>query len=82
MLPNILLWLLFGAAAGWAASKLMGSANSLITNIILGIIGSLVGGFLAGLVGIDTKAGFSFGSLIIAIAGACIVIWFARIIRR
>ena len=82
MLVNILVWILFGAVAGWIASKLMGSANSLLTNIILGIIGSVVGGFVAGLLGIDANAGFNIVSLIIAVAGACIVIFLARLIRR
>ncbi len=82
MLVNILLWILFGAIAGWAASKLMGSANGLVTNAILGIIGSIVGGFVAGLLGIDVNAGFNIVSLLVAIGGACLVIFFARLIRR
>ena len=74
---NIILWILFGAAAGWAAGKIMNSSPGWVMNIILGIVGSVVGGFLASLVGISTT-GFSIGALIIAIAGACLLIWLVR----
>jgi uncharacterized membrane protein YeaQ/YmgE (transglycosylase-associated protein family) len=77
MLVNILLWILFGALAGWIAGKLMNSETGLVTNIILGVIGALVGGFLAGLIGIQT-ATFSILGLVIAVAGACLVIFVFR----
>lgn len=82
MLVNLLIWALFGAVAGWIAGKLMKSENGLITNIILGIIGSVVGGFVAGLLGINYNEGFSIEALLVAIAGACIVIWLVRLIRK
>lgn len=82
MLGNLLLWALFGAIAGFLAGKIMGSENSLVVNIILGIIGSVVGGFVAGLLGINYNDGFSIASLLVAIVGACIVIFLARLVRR
>lgn len=82
MLLNLLLWAIFGALAGWIAGKLMDSGGGLLTNIILGIIGSVVGGFVAGLLGIKYSDGFSIGSLLVAVAGACIVIWLVRVIRK
>ena len=80
----ILLWLLFGALVGWIAGTIMKSKNSLIWNIILGIIGSFVGGLIASLIGIG---GFEMGSfnifnIIISVAGACLVIYIARVIRK
>ncbi len=78
---NLLVWAVFGALAGWIAGKLMGSSAGLITNIILGIIGSVVGGFIAGLLGIHYDQGFSIGALLVAIAGAVIVIWIVRKIK-
>ncbi len=80
MIINLILWIAFGGLAGFIGSKLMGSSNSLITNVILGIIGSVVGGFVAGFLGISNE-GFNLVSLLVAIAGACIVIWFARKIK-
>ncbi len=77
MILNILVWLVFGALAGWAASKLMKSEQGLVTNVVIGIIGSVVGGFLARIIGIKTD-GFSIGALLIAIGGACLLIWGLR----
>lgn len=77
MILNILVWLVFGALAGWAASKLMKSEQGLVTNVVIGIIGSVVGGFLARIIGIQTD-GFSIGALLIAIGGACLLIWGLR----
>ena len=42
---SIILYLLFGAVAGWLAGKLMkGGGFGLIVNIIVGIIGGFIGG--------------------------------------
>jgi len=84
MLITILLWLLFGALVGWIAGVIMKSRSSLLRNIILGIIGSFVGGFIASLLGIGSiGAGYSFNiaNIIISVAGACLVIFLARIIK-
>ncbi|NLB38832.1 MAG: GlsB/YeaQ/YmgE family stress response membrane protein [Clostridiales bacterium] len=81
MIWNIIVWLIFGALAGWAASKLMKSEQGLVTNIVLGIVGSLVGGLLARIIGIKTD-GFSIGALLIAIGGACLLIWGLRKVKK
>lgn len=81
MIWNIIVWLIFGALAGWAASKLMKSEHGLVTNIVLGIVGSLVGGLLARIIGIKTD-GFSIGALLIAIGGACLLIWGLRKVKK
>ena len=81
-IENIILWVIFGAIAGWAGGKLMGSEGGLVRNVILGIIGSFVGGFLAGQLGIDVSAGFNFVSLLVAIVGACVVIFLGRLLVK
>ena len=82
MLLTLVLWAIFGAIAGWIASKIVGGDNTLGVNIILGIIGAVVGGFVAGLLGIDYNAGISIGSLLVAVGGAIIVILIVRALRR
>lgn len=71
---NIILWVVFGALAGWIASKIMGDGSrSFLFNIIVGIIGAGVGGFVASLLGLGTVSGFNLYSLLIAIGGACLL---------
>jgi len=84
LIITILLWLLFGAIVGWLAGIVMKSKASLTWNIILGIIGSVVGGFVASLLGFgQLGGGFSFDlvNILIAIGGACLVIFLARALK-
>ena len=78
MLLNIILWLIVGAIAGWLAGIIMKSKGSLIRNIILGIAGALLGGFIVRLLGGDLD-GFSIFGFLVAIAGACLVIFLFRL---
>lgn len=73
---NIILWLLFGALAGWIASKIMKRDSSMgaIANIIVGIIGAGIGGWIASFLGFGGVNGFNIWSLLIAIGGACLVL--------
>lgn len=80
---GIILWIIFGAIAGWIASMFMGtdSNQGTLTDIIMGIIGSVVGGFLMNLVGKSGVTGFNLYSLLVAVIGAVVVIYVARKIR-
>ena len=42
----ILMWGLVGLAAGWLASKVLGSPHGIIVDLLLGLVGALVGGYL------------------------------------
>lgn len=42
----ILLWALVGLAAGWLASKVLGSPHGIFVDLLLGLVGALLGGFL------------------------------------
>ena len=71
---KIALW----ALAGLAASRLMKSENSLIWNILLGLSGGAVGSLVASWVGIRSTN--TLGSLLVSVAGACLVIYLARLL--
>ena len=79
---NILLWIVFGALAGWIASMIMKSNQGLLTDIIVGIIGAFIGGFVFNMFGGSGVTGFNLPSLIVAIIGAIILIAILRAVRR
>ena len=73
--------IILGAIAGWIAEKLMKSDHGLFMNIILGILGAVLGNWLAvSLLG--STAGGAIGQVVIAVIGACILIWLGRLLRR
>ena len=76
MLIHLLVSICIGAVAGFAANKIMkGSSDSFLRNALLGIVGGFVGGFLGDLIGIG---GGWISSILLAIAGSCLVIWLVR----
>ena len=81
---GIILWIIFGAIAGWIASVVMktNSSQGTIADIVLGIIGAVVGGFLMGLVGQSGVTGFNLYSFIVAVIGAVVVIYVGRMLRN
>lgn len=76
MVLNIILWILFGALAGWLASKVMNTdaEQGGAANVIIGILGALIGGWIASAAFGITVSAFSISGLIIAIIGAIILI--------
>lgn len=81
---NFILWLVFGAVAGWVASMIMkkNSQMGFGANILFGILGSIVGGFLASLLGLGGVTGFNIGSFLIAVAGACICLFIVNMVKK
>ncbi|SNT73024.1 GlsB/YeaQ/YmgE family stress response membrane protein [Paracoccus seriniphilus] len=73
--------IILGAIAGWIAEQIMKSEHGLIMNVILGIVGAMLGNWLFGLI-IGGTAGGVIGQLVVAVIGACILIWLGRLIRN
>ena len=76
--------LFIGALAGWIAEKVMKENHGLIKNIIIGVIGSFVGAFIANLLGIrlgEIFQGWFWGNLIVAAAGAIVLLFVLRMVR-
>jgi uncharacterized membrane protein YeaQ/YmgE (transglycosylase-associated protein family) len=80
---GILLWILFGALAGWLASLAMGTdaQQGSLANIGIGIVGSIIGGFVMSLLGGPGVTGFNLTSLLVAVLGSVILIWVVRRLR-
>jgi len=81
---GIVLWIIFGAMAGWIASMIMktDSSQGTVKDIVLGIIGSLIGGMLMGLLGQPGVTGFNVYSLVVAVIGAVVIIYVGHIIQK
>jgi uncharacterized membrane protein YeaQ/YmgE (transglycosylase-associated protein family) len=81
---GILLWIIFGAIAGWAASVIMKTdgASGTGLDIIMGILGAVVGGFMMELFGQVGVTGFNLKSLLVAILGAVVIIFIGRLIKN
>jgi uncharacterized membrane protein YeaQ/YmgE (transglycosylase-associated protein family) len=77
-----LIWLvLVGLVAGFLAGKVMkGGGFGIVMDIVVGIVGSILGGFLFGLVGIAAVG--PIGSILVAFAGAVILLWLVRKLKK
>ncbi|MEK7514807.1 MAG: GlsB/YeaQ/YmgE family stress response membrane protein [Patescibacteria group bacterium] len=81
---SIILWIVFGALAGWIASMVMGTnaQQGAIANIVIGILGAVIGGFVVSSFGGSGSTGFNLYSLLVAVLGAVILIWLIRLLKR
>ncbi|MCC6840763.1 MAG: GlsB/YeaQ/YmgE family stress response membrane protein [Flavobacteriales bacterium] len=78
---GLLLSLIIGGIAGALAGRIMrGAGYGLAVNIILGLAGGLVGGWGFSLLGLATTS--VIGQLICATAGAVLVIFLVRALRK
>ncbi len=81
---GILSWIIFGLIAGIIAKWIMPGRDGggLIVTVLLGIIGAVVGGYISTFFGHGRVDGFNFGSFVVAVIGAIVVLWVYRLIRR
>ena len=81
---GILSWIIFGFIAGILAKWIMPGKDGggFIITIILGIAGALVGGFVSTFFGMGKVDGFNFGSLVVAVVGALIVLFIYRKVKN
>ena len=78
----IIIWLVFGAIAGWLAGQIVkGGGFGLVGDIIVGIIGSVVAGWLLPRIGLFIGGGF-IAEIINAAIGAIILLLVVRLIKR
>lgn len=77
---GIILWIIFGAIAGWLASIVMktNASQGTLGDIVLGIVGAVVGGVAMSFIGQPGVNGFNLYSFMVAVLGAVIVIWLGR----
>lgn len=81
---GILTWILFGLIAGVLAKWIMPGPDpgGIFVTILLGIAGAVVGGLIGTLLGLGNVTGFNIGSFLIAVAGALLLLWVYRRMKR
>ena len=78
---SIIIMLIIGAIAGWAAGQIMKERSlGLVGNIVVGVIGSFVGSKILSLLHLYHNHDF-FGNLISSILGAVVVLWVVNFIK-
>ncbi len=80
---NILVWIIFGALTGWISSMIMktNDQQGFLLDMILGIVGAVIGGMIMNFFGEAGVTGFNIYSFAVAILGAIVVLFVARIVR-
>ncbi len=80
---GIILWIIFGAIAGWVASLIMktDAQQGMILNIVIGIVGAVLGGWLMSFLGYGGVSGFNLYSFLVAVLGSVVLIAIVRAIR-
>ncbi len=83
-MTGILLWIVLGGIAGWIASLIMKTdgQQGILLNVIVGIVGAMIGGFIFGTLGESPVTGFNFYSLMVAVAGAVVLLFVVKAVRN
>lgn len=81
---EFLVWIVFGALAGWIASMIMNTngQQGLILDIVVGIVGAFLGGWLMNLLGEGGVSGFNLYSLVVSIVGAVVLLALVKLFQR
>ena len=81
---GIILWIVFGALAGWIASMIMGTnaQQGIVLNIVVGVVGAILGGWIMSFFNNSGVSGFNFYSFIVAIIGACVLLALFKLVRK
>jgi uncharacterized membrane protein YeaQ/YmgE (transglycosylase-associated protein family) len=81
---GILSWIVMGLIVGLLAKFVVPGKDpgGLIITICIGIAGAFVGGFIGSFFGLGEVTGFNVGSLLLAIAGAVIILIAYRILKK
>lgn len=81
---NIILWIIFGALAGWIASLIMGTNNQqgCLMDVVVGVVGAFLGGLIFSLFGGQGVTGFNIYSMLVAVLGAVVLLWIVSAVRK
>jgi uncharacterized membrane protein YeaQ/YmgE (transglycosylase-associated protein family) len=80
---TFLSWVLLGLLAGFIGSKIVNKrGEGFLMDIVLGIVGAIAGGWVFSLLGARGVTGLNLYSLLVAVAGAILVLVLYHAIQR
>jgi uncharacterized membrane protein YeaQ/YmgE (transglycosylase-associated protein family) len=79
---GIIATIIVGLIAGFLASLIMKARGGLLMDLILGVAGGFVGGWITSLFGMNLMSGINITSILVALAGAIVVLFVYRLIFR
>jgi len=82
---GIFAWIIFGLIAGALAKLIMPGkqGGGMIVTTALGVVGAVVGGYIGtNVLGYGAVSGFNMGSMVIAIAGAILVLFVYGLVQK
>lgn len=81
---GIILWIVFGAIAGWVASLIMktNQQQGPLLDIVVGIVGAVIGGWISSALGLGGVSGFNVYSFVVAVLGAVVLLAIVKAVRR
>jgi uncharacterized membrane protein YeaQ/YmgE (transglycosylase-associated protein family) len=81
-LMSILAWIVLGLIAGFISSLIVNRhGEGILLDVVIGIVGALLGGFIMSAVGGEGITGFNVYSILVAIAGAVVLLVILHAIR-
>ena len=79
---GILGWIVFGLVVGAIAKLLMPGKDpgGIIVTILIGVVGAVIGGFIGNAMGFGAPTGWDFGSFVLAVLGAIVLLLIYRMV--
>ena len=77
-------YIIIGGIAGWLAGKIVrtGNRQGILMDIVVGVVGAFLAGLVLNLLGVDVNNGGYWFTFFIALAGAVVLLWLSRLVRR
>jgi uncharacterized membrane protein YeaQ/YmgE (transglycosylase-associated protein family) len=83
---NVYIWCAIGAFAGWLLTRMssLSSTSTTVENILIGMFGAFIGGDFVSvqISGATVASGFHFSSLLLALAGAIVMLALLQLMRK
>lgn len=80
---DIIVWIIFGALAGWIASTVAGSeaGQSTLTTIIVGVIGAVAGGYAVSMYAPSGVGSLDLTAMVVAVSGSVMALWIYKTVN-